>query len=293
MLGAPLRPCPCPRRLPQRKAMTIALGVIASDGIVVAADTQVTIPGYWKSNQGKIGFVGHASRTGPTGSCIVTGATDRLPYLKNLRVQVLRDFMAAKTITDPDLMESRFGNIVENFHERHVAPYRDHPEVTLLIAYQRGDSGRMWVTNRGTITEHGQYAAVGVGEPYASALLGRLWLPGYDLASAVAMAVYIANAVKDSVDGCGKFINLAYIQAARIGIVRQELVNELDALYAAYSGDCEPATLREVFGLQPRPNARPRTIAKIRRDVRRVVSRIRAEIPARLSHAAPRRSVLS
>ena len=34
--------------------MTIALGVLATDGVVIAADTQVSIPGYFKLGQGKI-----------------------------------------------------------------------------------------------------------------------------------------------------------------------------------------------------------------------------------------------
>src|SRR5258708_636501 len=41
------RPRPKPERLGERKRMTIALGILASDGIVLAADTQETA-GYFK-----------------------------------------------------------------------------------------------------------------------------------------------------------------------------------------------------------------------------------------------------
>src|SRR5437660_1618792 len=44
---------PRPRRLPERKRMTIALGVICGDGLVISADTEET-DGWLKTNQSKI-----------------------------------------------------------------------------------------------------------------------------------------------------------------------------------------------------------------------------------------------
>jgi hypothetical protein len=49
--------------------MTIALGVLANDGIVLAADTQLTIPNFWKGEGGKILAVSRTRRELPTGAC--------------------------------------------------------------------------------------------------------------------------------------------------------------------------------------------------------------------------------
>ena len=49
--------------------MTIALGILASDGVVVATDTQETVQGYWKRHEGKI----QAAQTAQ-GAVVVAGA---------------------------------------------------------------------------------------------------------------------------------------------------------------------------------------------------------------------------
>src|SRR5437763_7400088 len=59
-------PKPAPRRLPERKRMTIALGLLAKNGLVLAADTQETYGNGWKVSQAKIipGLSANASKHG-------------------------------------------------------------------------------------------------------------------------------------------------------------------------------------------------------------------------------------
>ena len=54
--------------------MTIALGLLASDGIVIAADTQETYSGALKVNHPKISGALNGDRFNPEGVFIVTGA---------------------------------------------------------------------------------------------------------------------------------------------------------------------------------------------------------------------------
>src|SRR5262245_43720160 len=69
----PLIP-PKPRRLPERKRMTIALGILASDGLVIAAATQETYSGVFKINQGKMLGTRLGPLDDPLGYVTVTGA---------------------------------------------------------------------------------------------------------------------------------------------------------------------------------------------------------------------------
>src|SRR5438132_4917979 len=50
----PFPPRPKPKRLPQARRMTIAIGLLAQDGVILAADTEESIPDYLKRHQGKI-----------------------------------------------------------------------------------------------------------------------------------------------------------------------------------------------------------------------------------------------
>src|SRR5262245_23071991 len=50
----PRIPRPAPRRFPPRKPMTIAVGILSDTGIVVASDTEESIPGLMKRDEGKI-----------------------------------------------------------------------------------------------------------------------------------------------------------------------------------------------------------------------------------------------
>src|SRR2546428_6976952 len=65
---------PKPRRLPERKRMTIALGILAKDGVVLAADTQETYAGIFKVDQSKITAVLNGTPKAPRGAFVVSGA---------------------------------------------------------------------------------------------------------------------------------------------------------------------------------------------------------------------------
>src|SRR5437667_12469328 len=72
------KPRPQVRRLPGRKRMTIAIGLLATDGVVIAADTQESAgyPGDMKSSGTKIlgALRSDASNPPVTGAFAVSGA---------------------------------------------------------------------------------------------------------------------------------------------------------------------------------------------------------------------------
>lgn len=74
--------------------MTIALGIIAPDGIVVAADRQAAA-GYQKADEGKLRLVWHADLAG---SLVTTGAGDSA-YLDSIADRP-RGWFGSSKLTD-------------------------------------------------------------------------------------------------------------------------------------------------------------------------------------------------
>src|SRR5437899_3200980 len=83
------------RRLLERKRMTIALGILASDGIVVAADRLESYGGQFKLDQSKILPVStvYPDDVNPEliGACLISGAGDA-GHIDALTEQLAKDF---------------------------------------------------------------------------------------------------------------------------------------------------------------------------------------------------------
>src|SRR5713101_7992480 len=75
----PVRPQALKQRYPcgklkDKRAVTIALGILARNGVVIAADTQVGMPEYLKMGRGKIAFGAQPSDQDDVRMLAVTGA---------------------------------------------------------------------------------------------------------------------------------------------------------------------------------------------------------------------------
>src|SRR5256885_9651317 len=115
----PLAFPPKPRRLPERKRMTIALGIIASNGIVLAADTEETmgVAGYSKTDQTKILGYFSADNQRPLGACFISGAGDA-GYIEALSQTLGRVFVNHPSLTERPL-ERQLGKEWKKFYQDH------------------------------------------------------------------------------------------------------------------------------------------------------------------------------
>src|ERR1051326_7385632 len=100
---------PKPRWLPVRKRMTIALGILASDGIVVASDTQETYSDLRKVRQTKILAVVNE----PNAGLLVTGAGSG-PQIDALS-QILCDRFSRETPSSLTALDGALQNQVQEF----------------------------------------------------------------------------------------------------------------------------------------------------------------------------------
>src|SRR5271168_1265069 len=72
----PLKPVRYPWRPKEVKAMTIALGILTHDSVVIAADSEVGNE-YSKMDEGKISWAQRTDNSEQNGAIVVTGAGGR------------------------------------------------------------------------------------------------------------------------------------------------------------------------------------------------------------------------
>ena len=110
--------------------MTIAIGVIANDGVVIAADTQETI-GSTKTDESKMLIANRGMKGAEAGAFAISGSGEA-GYLDTLN-QDLCDSFIKRNWTMPTFTKQA-KKVVKEFHNDHVVPFgkfRDCPEVSL------------------------------------------------------------------------------------------------------------------------------------------------------------------
>ena len=98
--------------------MTIAIGLLASDGIVLAADTQ-EIVGSMKSDESKLIVANRGAEKEKAGALAITGAGDA-GYLDSINMEICTAFVAGKSWTGARLL-AKLKKQVKEFHLEVVA----------------------------------------------------------------------------------------------------------------------------------------------------------------------------
>lgn len=183
--------------------MTIAIGILASDGVVIAANREEN-DGYLKNDIGKILTV--FKGTQPIGSMAVTGAGHGSEMDE-----------VSKLITDAfceDCVgnESTVQTIVSATHRKYyrdcVRPFLvqavgERPDYSLLIGCYGDALGQaLWRTSGLSVSKVDHYAAVGFGGSVATGLLEKYY-DRVPVKFAAILAAYVIYRVKTSTSNCG------------------------------------------------------------------------------------------
>jgi hypothetical protein len=196
--------------------MTIALGILASDGIVVAADTEES-SGYLKNETTKIlNVIGPKDILG--GSCVISGAGDS-GYVSSSMFELADVFLDNKTLRGKVLQQT-FEDSIKKFHDDHIIPFaayptEDRPAIELLIAHNRVNNPTLLISEKSAVIHKSPYAAVGCGSIFAEILLYRLWRYA-DTKMTEMLAAYILFMVKESIQGCGKYTQISTLHNAKL-----------------------------------------------------------------------------
>jgi hypothetical protein len=236
--------------------MTIALGIIATDGLVMAADTQQTIQGYAKFNRGKMGasLVSGLGRPNAHSGCVIAGAGTSA-HLGALSRNLQAKFNGPARLKSMEETQDAFAEVVEQFHKRYVLPYAafpdERPDVKVLIGVLKDSNVKLFVSQGNLLKPADPYEAVGVGEVLARTFLQRFFqMPMLDVWETVLLASYVMYLVKESVDGCGGQTDMMclYHKHPSFVLVSRQQTKEIERIFSDYCCGVEPANFRSVIG---------------------------------------------
>ena len=254
-----LRPPPVPRmsRPVQRrprpaKHMTLAIGLMARHGLVIAADRQLTI-GDSKVHHGKIqAETRYGDENSGAGGCVVTGAGQPDTYLFECIRKVRAGFFQEPDLKGQDLRD-HLSNVLVNFFATHVAPFatypvEDRPNLLILVGYQRGTETDLLRSDGTVFTTARPYGAVGIGNSHAYASLGRMYrLPALDLWQTVLLGAYVMHAAREANIFVG-YADICVQTNYRHHLLSPDETKRLDRLMESYGKSIEASTFRATLG---------------------------------------------
>jgi hypothetical protein len=231
--------------------VTIALGIIASNGIVIATDTQITQSDFLKAGRGKM--VGEALDDGESGAILLSGS-GTIGYVESFNQQIAELFKSKRPSLET--LDAELRNKLRTFYRDHVAPFssyepHDRPEMFLLAAAQRDGEKVMWTSEKSTIRKCYFYEAVGAGAMYANIVMNRLisWLRvELDIFGALILASYVIFQVKEHIDGCGKETHIGCIHDNTLDIFA--IGEGLEEDFKVHA-EIETDSILSVLGVQP------------------------------------------
>jgi len=250
--------------------MTIALGMIARDGIVIAADRQETV-GEHKKAQRKIESLWAL----PVGALLVSGAGDG-PYIDTMTERLRLCFGTTQSKDFPAAMTNEFRSVHSTFYSEAVLPFaqypwNERPDYELLFGCST-DHHFLWYSSKLTLNQvEAGYRAVGVGASAAESLLGKLYVTNLPLKVAVALATYVIYEVKNSVDGCGFETDVMFTQKDRPPArIMQPTIKKMEDAFLKFRL-IERDELYQCIGGGVVPYARKaKDWSKLRRDIRKI-----------------------
>jgi hypothetical protein len=254
--------------------MTIALGIIGSNGIVLAADTEESIQGYMKRHQTKIlsGFH-HATEGGPRKELpmvAVSGAGDS-HYLDVINEKMVDAVLTTRKPFLPDV-QPELEETVKKFYDDHIIPFaafpaNERPEISLIVAAAAPNQAVLWTTSKNVVKKCQRFAAVGIGAFYAETLLNRLY-GQFDAGVASALATFVMLQVKEHVPDCGKETQLVCIRQGEIRMSYFRDVRDLEDAFRTYQTIEMEALHYAIGGLDE----------SVRKDLRRHIPQSRKAI---------------
>jgi hypothetical protein len=253
--------------------MTIVIGMLARNGVVVAADSQETHAGLLKVFQGKISAVVNESEGKAASSLVVAGAGSA-GHVDGLVFELCDGFSREPPDSLRTTAERIRASLVE-FHQAHVLPFSalpdyDRPSCALIVAAAVAGKQRLWLTEKSVVVEQ-RFSAVGIGAAHAKMLMERLWEPGLALRDTQTLAAYVLFHVKKSVEGCGYATQMLSTEGNQPFIIQPEKLERLEEQFSELLA-VENRLLRCALGLHgPR---KVRVAANIVSRVQRCTVRI-------------------
>jgi hypothetical protein len=231
--------------------MTIALGLLASDGLVMVADRQETHGNLIKLDRGKMSAYASRKEDEVQRAIVMAGAGDA-HHIDAIGQKLLNGVF---TLDRKDNVNEFMNAMLRDFYRDYILPFAQYPEsqrpdIELLIGSGAQYGQQLWVSQKSVFRPAGYYVAIGVGSLTAYPLLARLYPPSSvpDLKAAIVIAMYVIAHVKEFTDGCGKNTDIAALQNGRMVLFNRGQIDRLERAVLDYSAATEPAALWKHLG---------------------------------------------
>jgi len=229
--------------------MTLALGLLAHGGAVIAADREQG-HGTLKADQGKISAAWIRDR----GHLAISGAGNG-PYLDSFAASFMEWFKNDATQFESAKFQEEFETKNYEFYQKFVLPFSPYEEAVdyeLIACFYPAASaeeiafaakigatpGRhpaLWTSHKLTVLKEEPFAAVGFGATTAKALLSKFWVPLLPLEVAVNLAAYVAYQVKQTVKDVGLETDILLIRQTTLPTyVDRDEIAAMEAKFTDY-----------------------------------------------------------
>jgi hypothetical protein len=163
------------QRMPTEESVTIAIGLLASDGILVATDREESDL-YQKTDQGKV--KARCINAPPYDSLIIAGAGNGA-CVDSLTEQLF-DWFSTAMPSDLASVATEVRRQNKKFYKEHVLPFSHYepdyrPDYWLLVGSKIGNEKGLWTSDGLTLNPNAGHAAVGAGRPMARMLLRKFY----------------------------------------------------------------------------------------------------------------------
>jgi 20S proteasome alpha/beta subunit len=201
-------------RLPRRKTVTAILAFMASDGIVMCADTEQTIGTQHKRmNTKKIGSI-----LGAKFQLVIGGSGDS-DWVQMSITQFMDGLTRDSSIIQPGFnwlkLEAAIEQHTATFFRKYIKHYAVDPEkrptADLLIGVNSVSGRMIYRTTDNIVNRTPSFDSVGSGSILANDLIDRLWRPSLSMLQTASLAIYIMDRVKNGVPGCGGNTDVALL----------------------------------------------------------------------------------
>jgi hypothetical protein len=192
-----------PKRLTERKVVTIAAGFVLTNSIVLCADTESAV-GDYKFRTPKL--IVHPDTDGPAPVKVVFAGAGDGPFIDKLVGEMWHSAEKSHA-TDIDAVVEEMEDALIAAHQRlwPLYPPNEHerPQANILFGVACAGAVKLFKASGPIVNPISEYDITGIAYPLARYIAQRSYKKNLTASQAVTLASYILAQTKQYVDGCG------------------------------------------------------------------------------------------
>ena len=227
--------------------MTIALGLICRDSVVLAADTEITgFVGKWRRE--KIRNCVWTSKIG-----IATVFAGTVEFAIMACDKVFSRLLDVTTPEVPSILNIIEGTICEVYEGPVAAfPGPDKPNFSLLLGIRLFDDDFVHFikTSDTAVRRADAFESIGIGAELARYIGSKLFHGGMSLDEGAVLAAYVLHEVKNNVSGCGGSSLILALEPNGLRVASSEKLAKLEDWFGTnrMPSDALPSKILKEFG---------------------------------------------